>query len=178
MRELSLHILDLIENSVRAGASAVFIGIMADSKKDILQIRIEDNGPGFDVAPEKAFDPFYTTKQGKKMGLGLSLFRSTAQRTGGDAFIERSQLLGGAAVLAVMQLRHVDRSPLGDLASSLAGMVCTNPQIDFQMCFSLDGKEHFLSSAQIVEDCGYDSLDAAEIVYEWVKEALPVVVFQ
>jgi sensor histidine kinase regulating citrate/malate metabolism len=173
MRELSLHILDLVENSIRAGASLVFIGITVESEKNFLEIRVEDNGPGFDVPEEKAFDPFYTTKEGKKTGLGLSLFRGTAQRAGGDANAQKSQY-GGAAVRATMQLKHVDRSPFGDVASSLAGMVCTNPQIDFQVYFSLDGKEQFISSAKIVEEKNYDSLAAAEKVYGWVKEVLRI----
>jgi hypothetical protein len=172
MRELSLHILDLAENSIRAGASIVFIGITTDSEKDLLQVSVEDNGPGFCVPVETAFDPFYTTKTGKKMGLGLSLFRGAAQRAGGDAGGGKSQRFEGATVGATMQLRHIDRSPLGDLAGTVAGMVCTNPQIDFQISFCFDGRKHFLSSIQVVEESGYDSLEAAEKVYEWVVGAL------
>ena len=170
MRELSLHILDLVENSIRAQATAILISITVDKKKDSLEISIEDNGPGFDIAEEKAFDPFYTTKDGKKTGLGLSLFREAAQRAGGDASIGNSLYLGGAAVRAKMKFTDIDRSPLGDLASSVAGMVCTNPQIDFQILILFDGKESFLSSAKIVEESNFDSLAAAETVYEWVKE--------
>ena len=172
MRELSLHILDLVENSVRAGASAILIGITTDSKNDMLEISVEDNGPGFAVPPEKAFDPFYTTKEGKKTGLGLSLFREAAQRAGGNASISNSLYLGGAVVRAKMKLTDIDRSPLGDLASSVAGMVCTNPQIDFQMLISFDGKECFLNSGKIVEESNFDSLAAAESVYEWIKQSL------
>ena len=172
MRELSLHILDLVENSVRAGASAILISIAVDSKKDVLEISVEDNGPGFEVPPEKAFDPFYTTKEGKKTGLGLSLFREAAQRAGGNASVGNSLYLGGAAVRAKMKFTDIDRSPLGDLASSVAGMVCTNPQIDFQILLLFDGKECFLSSAKIVEESNFDSLVAAESVYEWIKKSL------
>jgi hypothetical protein len=172
MRELSLHILDLVENSIRAGASAVLISITVDSGKDVLEISVEDNGPGFEVPEGKAFDPFYTTKDGKKTGLGLSLFRDAAQRADGDASIGRSIYLGGAAVRATMKLGHIDRSPLGDLASSLAGMVCTNPHIDFQVLFVPNDGEYFLSSSKIVEDCNFDSLEAAEKVYNWIKEML------
>jgi hypothetical protein len=172
MRELSLHILDLVENSVRAGASAISISITADSEKDIMQIDVEDNGPGFDVPAQKAFDPFYTTKEGKKLGLGLSLFSQAAQRAAGQASIGKSTRLGGAAVQATMHLRHIDRSPLGDLARSIAGMVCTNPQIDFHVSLRFDLVERFLSSAEVVEDSNYDSLLAAENVYKWVADAL------
>jgi hypothetical protein len=171
MRELSLHILDLVENSVRAGASVIFIGITVDSVKDLLGIVVEDNGPGFGVPTEKAFDPFYTTKKGKSTGLGLSLFRGTAQRAGGDVCAGKSERFGGAVIWATMQLGHVDRSPMGNLARSMAGLVCTNPEIDFRVSLNLDGQEHLLSSAHLFEESG-DSLEAAEKVYEWVAAVL------
>ena len=172
MRELSLHILDLVENSVRAGASVIGIGIAVDSVRDSLVISVEDNGPGFGVPVETAFDPFYTTKEGKKMGLGLSLFRGTVERASGNVWAGKSEHFGGAAIRATMQFGHVDRSPLGNLSRSMAGMVCTNPEIDFRVSLNLDGQEHFLSSAQLFEESGYDSLEAAEKVYEWVAAVL------
>ncbi|HEY5141563.1 MAG TPA: ATP-binding protein [Methylococcales bacterium] len=172
MRELSLHILDLVENSVRAGASVICVGIAVDSVSDSLVISVEDNGPGFGVPAETAFDPFYTTKEGKKMGLGLSLFRGTVERASGNVWAGKSEHFGGAAIRATMWLGHVDRSPMGNLARSMAGMVCTNPEIDFRVLLNLDGQEHFLSSAQLFEESGYDSLEAAEKVYEWVAAVL------
>jgi signal transduction histidine kinase len=171
MRELSLHILDLIENSVRAGASTVAIEITADRVRDSLCICVEDNGPGFGVPVETAFDPFYTTKEGKNTGLGLSLFRGAVERAGGNAWAGKSERFGGAAIWATMRLGHVDRSPLGNLARSMAGMVCTNPEIDFRVSLNLDGQEHFLSSAHLFEESN-DSLEAAEKVYEWVAAIL------
>ena len=84
MREISLHILDLVENAVRAQSTAILINIITHKKNDLLEISIEDNGPGFNIAEQKAFDPFYTTKDGKRTGLGLSLFREAAQRAGGE----------------------------------------------------------------------------------------------
>jgi hypothetical protein len=172
MRELSLHILDLVENSVRAGASVVFIGVTADDGADSLRICVEDNGPGFGVPAETVFDPFYTTKEGKKMGLGLSLFRGAAERAGGNVWAGPSDMLGGAAIRATMRLGHVDRSPLGNLASSIAGVVCTNPEIDFRVSLNLEGREHFLGSAQLFEESGYDSLATAEKVYDWAEAVL------
>ena len=95
MRELSLHILDLVENSVRAGASVIFIGITVDSVRDLLEISVEDNGPGFGVPVEMAFDPFYTTKEGKKTGLGLSLFRERSSEQAAACGRERLIVLAG-----------------------------------------------------------------------------------
>lgn len=129
LRELSLHILDLIENSTRAGASIVCVTVLADSGKDILRISIDDDGPGLNVPADKATDPFYTTKSGKRTGLGLSLFKATAQAADGDMKILES-FLGGVCVRASMKLSHVDRLPLGDLAGTLFTVVCANPGVD------------------------------------------------
>ena len=129
MRDLSLHILDLIENSIAAEATVVALNIVEDAARDALEITVEDNGRGLKVPAEKALDPFYTTKSGKKTGLGLSLFRSAAERANGTLRLSKSKL-GGLCVHASMQLNHIDRSPLGDIAATISSIVCTNPDID------------------------------------------------
>ena len=129
MRELSLHILDLIENSIRAGATVVALTIDEKTDEDVLEIVVEDNGPGLSVPPEKALDPYYTTKHGKHTGLGLSLFKATAEEAAGQLVVGKSAL-GGVSVTAKMQLSHIDRRPMGDLAATLSSVVCTNPHLD------------------------------------------------
>jgi len=129
VRDLSLHILDLIENSIRVDATIVAVTVVEDPASDTLRIVVEDNGPGLSVPPETALDPFYTTKRGKRTGLGLSLIHGAAQRAGGGVELSRSPL-GGLAVAATMRLTHVDRSPLGDLAATFSSVVCTNPEVD------------------------------------------------
>jgi signal transduction histidine kinase len=131
MHDLSLYLLDIIENKVRAGASKISVGVVADRATDRLAITVEDNGPGLPVAPHEALDPFYTTKKGKKTGLGLSLFRQAAEAAGGGLSVGRSADLGGVAVRAWMGLGNVDRPPLGDVATSILTMVATNPEVDF-----------------------------------------------
>ncbi len=98
MREIALHILDLIENSIRAQASIIAVSVEAMPEQDLLRIVIEDNGTGLKVSPEAALDPFYTTKSGKRTGLGLSLFRAAAESTGGRLTLGKSSL-GGATGL-------------------------------------------------------------------------------
>jgi anti-sigma regulatory factor (Ser/Thr protein kinase) len=132
VRDLSLHILDLIENSLRASATTVAVGLCADARRDVLRLVIEDNGPGLPVAAHEATDPFFTTKNGKRIGLGLSLFKATAERAGGTLELRKSGL-GGLAVEARMQLSHVDRCPLGDLAATLCSIVCMNPRLDLRL---------------------------------------------
>ena len=148
MQDLSLHILDMIENSLRAGATAISITIEERSEENSLAIMIEDNGCGIDVPFEKATDPFYTTKKNKRIGMGLPMFRHTAETSGGRLMIEKSSL-GGTMIKAVMRLRHINRRPMGDLAATLAGIVCTHPDVDMHMLLIVNGKEYTVDIAEI-----------------------------
>jgi len=131
MHDLSLYLLELLENSVRAGAGRVHIDLFMDRATDELRLAVDDDGHGLEAAPERVVDPFYTSKPGKKTGLGLSLLRAEAQAAAGDLSVGASPTLGGARVEAHMQLGHVDRVPLGDLAASIAVTAVTNPDVEF-----------------------------------------------
>jgi anti-sigma regulatory factor (Ser/Thr protein kinase) len=128
MHDLSLYTLEMIENSLRAGAERVAVRVSIDSARDRLAISVEDDGPGLDVSADQATDPFFTTKAGKRTGLGLPLFREAAEAAGGRLTLQRSPALGGVGIEAVMRLSHVDRPPLGDVCQSVAVMAVTNPQ--------------------------------------------------
>jgi hypothetical protein len=149
MHDLSLYLLDILENSVRAGATVVATTIVADRAADELSIAVEDDGPGLPVEPEQALDPFFTTKSNKKTGLGLSLFRQAAEAAGGGLSVGRSQDLGGVTVRAWMRLGDVDRPPLGDVAASIATMFATNPEIEFRVDLEDSGARTSLRGPEI-----------------------------
>ena len=177
MRDLSLHVLDLIENSIRAGATVIAVSIVQDREQDLLRIVVEDNGPGLSVPTELALDPFYTTKGGKRVGLGLSLFRGAAERAGGTLALERSPL-GGLAVVATMRLSHVDRSPLGDLAATFSSVVCTNPQLDLRCRFSNGPREWVVRAPDVAKELPADDrcgLAVARRVSERIKTGLAAI---
>ena len=140
MHDLSLYLLDVIENSLRAGATRIAVSVAADRAADSLMITVEDDGPGLPVSPRAAMDPFYTTKKGKTTGLGLSLFGQAAEATGGGVCVGRSSDLGGVVVRARLSLSHIDRPPLGDVATSILTMVATHPEVDFVVDL-VDGDE-------------------------------------
>jgi hypothetical protein len=154
MHDLSLYLLDILENSVRAGATVIATTIVADRERDELSILVEDDGPGLPVEPEQALDPFFTTKANKKTGLGLSLFRQAAEAAGGGLGVGRSSELGGVSVRAWMRLGDVDRPPLGDVAASLATMVVTNPEIEFRVDLTDDGARTSLRGPDIPQRFG------------------------
>jgi hypothetical protein len=158
MRELSLHVLDLIENAVRAGAGIVAVAVEEDREWDLLRLIVEDDGPGLSIHESQATDPFCSTKAAKAcrgaavrgredIGLGLSLLRFRCEQAGGELSLGRS-LLGGLAVQATFRFSHVDRSPLGDLASTLSGVVATNPGIELRLRLRCDTQEWRLSSLE------------------------------
>ncbi len=148
MREISLHILDLVENALRAGAGVIEVTVDEQSAEDRLAVSVEDDGPGLSVSSETAVDPFYTTKEGKATGLGLSLFKFRVEQAAGTFRLEKAAL-GGCAVRAVMPLSHVDRSPMGDLAGTLASVVCTNPGLELRARLRVDAREVVVSSTEI-----------------------------
>ncbi len=146
MQDLSLHVLDIVENSIRAGAKEVEIRIDEDVAEDLVEIEISDDGAGMDQATiEKALDPFFTTKTVRKVGLGLSLFREAARAAGGDMIL-KSEAGKGTWVKATFQHSHVDRQPLGDLVKTLEILIIANPEVRFRYYHRENGEEHRFDS--------------------------------
>lgn len=138
MHDLSLYLLEVLENSVRADAKSVDIGLVMDEATDTLRLTVDDDGHGLSTTPEQTLSPFYTTKPGKKTGLGLSLLQADAQAAGGSLTIGPSPTLGGVRVEAVMELNHVDRPPVGDVATTVIVTAATNPGINFTVSLGGD----------------------------------------
>ena len=141
MEDLSLHILDIVENSVRAGAEEIEIRIKEDTQADSLEIEIRDDGSGMDAqTQERALDPFFTTKSVRKVGLGLSLFREAARESGGDLEVE-SVPGEGTRIKATFKHSHIDRRPLGDMARTLQTLMIGSPDIRYRYIHQKDGQE-------------------------------------
>jgi signal transduction histidine kinase len=132
MRDLSLHIMDLAENSMRAGASTVSVRVEEDRGRDRLTLVIEDDGKGMDGrALEAALDPFYSTKPGRRTGLGLPLLAQAAREAGGNLTID-SEPGRGTRVDAVFALSHADLKPLGDMERTIRLLGFAHPKVDFR----------------------------------------------
>lgn len=144
MREWALHVMDLIENSLRAGASVVSVGVSAAPATGTLDIVVEDNGAGLDIPLDRAGDPFYTTKPRKAVGLGLSLFKTALEEAGGSFVAERPEC-GGLRITGIVPLKNVDRKPLGDLAETIWTLAVANPDVEFRLQASVDDNVRALS---------------------------------
>ncbi len=149
MRELSLNILDIAQNSIAAGASLTEIVVKEDTLKKTLLIGIYDNGKG--MTPEQVEnvkDPFFTTRTTRKVGMGIPLFKMAAEQTGGS-FNITSQVGVGTRVEAVFNTGSIDFTPLGDMESTISTIVSMNEDKDFLYIRSIDDKEFTFSSKEI-----------------------------
>lgn len=149
MKEISLHIMDLAQNSIAAGADRVTISLTRDSVRDIMTVDIADNGRGMppDVV-RQITDPFYTTRTTRKVGLGIPLFALTAHQCGGGLTVE-SAVGEGTRVTATLKLGHIDRPPVGDMATTVACLLAANPTLDLEYRHSCDGKEFSVTAAEL-----------------------------
>jgi hypothetical protein len=131
MTELSLHILDIVQNSISAKADFIQLEVTEDIDDNILTIKITDNGLG--MTPnvlEKATDPYFTSRTTRKVGLGLPLFRMAAEQCNGNLTIS-SEPGKGTCVCAIFEIGHIDRQPMGDLAGTISMLAATNAGIRF-----------------------------------------------
>ena len=131
MKDLSLHILDIVENSIRAQAKRVEISVVEDEQKDRLILEIRDDGRGMTQKTlERAARPFFTTKEGKRIGLGLALLAQATREA--DGTFEMSSAPGvGTRIAASFRYSHPDRKPLGDIPATLEALIAGNPGVDF-----------------------------------------------
>jgi len=131
LRELALHILDIAENSISAGASRIRISINEDLDNDLLEIEIEDNGKGMNEETlEKITDPFITSRTTRRVGLGIPFFKAAAEACEGS-FNITSKLGEGTNVQAVFKHSHIDRMPLGDISSTIHTLIIGTPDVNW-----------------------------------------------
>lgn len=126
MRELALHVLDVLENSLEARAAEIELLVDEDLAADRLLIRVRDNGRGMDAAmARRALDPFFTTRTTRHVGLGLPLLAAAAGRCAGRLALESAPGLG-TTVTATFQHSHLDRAPLGDMTGTLLAFLMSD----------------------------------------------------
>ena len=154
MEDLSLHILDIVENGTSAGATLVEISILLDTDGDRMEIRIKDNGRGMDgdmLAGVR--DPFVTTRTTRRVGMGVPLLDQATRETGGTFEIHSSSGVG-TEVIAVFRPGHIDCKPLGDLSSTMVNLILGNPEVDFLYRSEIDGVKTSLDTQEVKQQLG------------------------
>jgi hypothetical protein len=170
MRELSLHILDIIENSRRAEADLIKIIIEEKIEANLLKIMIEDNGSG--ISQEKLneiTDPFITSRTTREVGLGLSLFKAAAESCSGEFKID-SQIDKGTRVAAKFEYDHIDRAPLGDMTTTISNFIAANgDQVDLVYQHQYQENSFKFDSREIKAELEDLSIQSRQII-AWIRE--------
>lgn len=175
MKELSLNILDIVENSTKAEAELVEIEIIEDNHS--LKLTITDNGCGMTEETLKSVsDPFYTTRTTRKVGMGIPLFRLSAEQTGGSLTItskhqEQFPDNHGTTISAVFDKTHIDFTPLGDIISTLTTIIQGHPNTDFVFRHNNEDNTVELDTRELREVLEDVPLDTYEVL-RWIRENL------
>lgn len=149
MKELSLHILDLSMNSIRANCTNLEIFIEEDNLKDLITIKIEDNGDGMKKEfLERVIDPFTTTRTTRKVGLGIPLMKANAEACDGSFSISSTPKVG-TKLEAIFKLSHIDRPIMGDISSVACMLFCSHPDVNLNFRYKVKENEFSLSSQEI-----------------------------
>ena len=168
MREISLHILDIAQNSVVANATLVEITVDENEKADTLTVSVKDNGKGMDEdMVKRVVDPFTTGRTTRKVGLGIPLIKLAAENTGATLSLESKPGVG-TTLTAVFGFSSIDRQPLGDMAETMLGMVTSYENVDFLNLHKVNEKEFSFDTREIKKILGDVSLKEPE-VYMWLS---------
>lgn len=171
MKSLALHILDIVQNSLRAKARNVSIHLSESRKKNIYRIEILDDGEGIDPSDiSRVTDPFFTSRTTRKVGLGLPLLLQHAEQAGGSMEIE-SNPGKGCKVTARFMLDHLDRPPLGDIAGIFRILMCSNPAIRFTYIHLTDKGEYKIDSQYVINELGEQEI-MRPLVQKLLKEMI------
>lgn len=176
MKEISLNILDIAENSVKAKATLTKIEITEEG--ETLTVRITDDGCGMgEETLHRVTDPFYTTRTTRSVGLGIPLFKLAAEQTGGSFSIESLVDDGktqnhGTTVTAVFYKNHIDCTPLGDVVATVITLIQGHPETDFYFCHQKGDTAVTLDTRELREVLGRDVPLSEYEVIKWIEEFL------
>lgn len=174
MKDISLHVLDLSENSISAGASLVTISIIEEIAEDRLTLCIEDDGRGMDKEfLKRVMDPFVTTRTTRKVGLGIPLMLAACRRCEGDLVIESEKNVG-TKLTATYKRSHIDRAPIGNMAETMVSLVLSGSNqeriIDFVYRHVIDNKEFCMDTREIKKALGNEVSLGEPDVLMWIKD--------
>ncbi|HKL76382.1 MAG TPA: ATP-binding protein [Halanaerobiales bacterium] len=168
MKEISLHILDIVQNSIAAKAEQVEIIVAEKIKKNLLKIEIKDDGTGMDKKEQKeVLDPFVTSRTTREVGLGLPFLKRAAENCNGELILD-SQKGEGTSLKVIFEYDHIDRAPLGDIIGTIVSLIITNPQLDFIYKHIYNNKEFELNTTEIKKEIGDIKINHPEIV-NWIN---------
>ncbi len=171
MKELSLHILDIIQNSIAAGATLITLTLFESVREDILTFTITDNGCGMPEDMVRAVtDPFTTSRTTRKVGLGIPLLKMAAEQTGGRITLS-SAVGAGTTITADFAYGHIDRQPLGNMAETMLGLITSHPDLDFVYQHRVEDAQYTLDTREMRKSLGGVSLNETAVTL-WLSDFL------
>ena len=171
MKEISLHILDIMQNSIVAGASLVELEVIEDEKEDILKFSINDNGKGMSQEMTQAVEnPFTTSRTTRKVGMGIPLLKNAAENTGGCIELKSEEGVG-TYIAATFGYSSIDRQPLGNMAETILGIVTSYNDVDFVYKHRVNGAEYSLDTRELKEILGDVSFTQPDVML-WLRDYL------
>jgi len=175
MEDLSLHLLDIMENSLDARAGRIEVRIDEDPDADLLTLEILDDGKGMDAETvKKVTDPFFTTRKTRRFGLGLSMLSESAKATGGK--LEVVSAPGkGTRVRVVFRQSHIDMKPFGDIAQTLITIIAAHPRIELRYHHTIGAQSFCFDTREIMSESGELPMDSPLIlrrIEEHIRESL------
>ena len=173
LTELSLNILDIANNSIRADATLITIQITVSTEKDCLTILIKDNGKGMDsLQLSQVDDPFFTTRTTRRIGLGIPFFKMAALLANGTFHIE-SSIGTGTSIMATFGLSHIDRMPLGDINTTIHSLITCNPNLDFDYTYTYNQNSFTLDTRvfrTILNNIPLNTKEVSDYIKDYLKE--------
>ena len=169
MKDLSLHLMDIAQNSIAAGATVIKISLV--SRDGFLIFRLSDNGCGMDKEIlEKVTDPFTTTRTTREVGMGIPLFKLSAEMTGGS-FEIKSHKGKGTTTEARFVADSIDRIPLGDIDETLKALILAKPEIDYEISFRSNKAQFELKTENVKKYLNGVSISNFEVI-NWIAEKI------
>ncbi|CDE72741.1 putative uncharacterized protein [Acidaminococcus sp. CAG:917] len=174
MRELSLNILDIVENSVKAEAKIVYIDVIA--KDNVLTISIKDDGKGMsEEFLSRVTDPYTTTRTTRKVGMGLPFLKMEAEMAGGT-FDIRSKLGEGTVVTTTFAIDHIDRPPLGDLGETMSTLISNGDEVEYVLHFVFKDTDFVFDTRELKAQLDGVPMDEPEVllfIKNYIRENTP-----
>jgi hypothetical protein len=169
MKEISMHILDIAMNSIKAGASLLEIEITDSEKDNLVKIAIKDNGAGMsEETLKKVTDPFFTTRTTRKVGLGLPMLKGSCERCNGKLEID-SQLGVGTTVLCWFERNNIDRAPMGNMGDTIMTIINSLENCELIYTHGTDRGKFVLNTEEIKHMLDCSSLNDGEVLL-WIKD--------
>ena len=169
MEDIAMHILEILMNSIGAGASIVLLKIRNSFKDDVIEIEVDDNGKGMSKEKaEKAASPFHTSRTTRKIGMGLAFLKGLCDTCNGEFKIESEEGVG-TKVIAKIQKSHIDTPELGDLGEISMDILQGNEDLNYTLEYNSDVGSFIFSLEEIKELLGGVSINEPEILL-WIKD--------